>query len=288
MRVLIAVDRKEPERITHAAPWLERWAAKADLLYVAPAPPTPPPDVPGEAGVLLQQAWDRMYEEDRAEVSALLTLLPEKARGVATVRYGSPATEIVSEAEVYDVVVVGTHGRTGVEALWLGSVAEKVLRTCSKPVFVIRPGDLPAAPRVLLALDLDDAPERLIELAVPFVERLGGLLDLASADTLPVVLPVLADPGANILLSEHMRREEERREQQLGELVGKLPQAVRGNWRLVIGRPPVTAMVDLAPAYALLICGTHGRTGVTRMLMGSVAEKLVRAAPGPVLVLRPS
>jgi nucleotide-binding universal stress UspA family protein len=66
-----------------------------------------------------------------------------------------------------------------------------------------------------------------------------------------------------------------------------LPAAVRGNWRLVIGRPPVPARVDLAPAYAMLVCGTHGRTGVSRVLMGSVAERLVRAAPGPVLILRP-
>lgn len=287
MRVLIAIDRREPQLVSQAAPWLDRWATKADLLYVAPAPPIPPPDVPGEAGVLLQQAWDQMYEEDRAEVAGLLELLSDRVRGVATVRYGSPAAEIVSEAEVYDLVVVGTHGRTGLEALWLGSVAEKVLRTCSKPVFVLRPGELQAAPRVLLALDLDDAPERLIGLAVPYVQRLGGVLDLASADTLPVVLPVLADPGANILLSEHLRREEERREHQLGELVGNLPAAVRGNWRLVIGRRPVPAMLDLAPAYSLLVCGTHGRTGVSRMLMGSVAERLVRGAPGPVLILRP-
>lgn len=287
MRVLIAVDRREPERITHAAPWLERWAARADLLYVAPAPPSPPPDVPGEAGVLLQRAWDQMYEEDRAEVAALLRHLPERCRGVATVRYGSPATEIVAEAEVYDLVIVGTHGRTGLEAIWLGSVAEKVLRTCSKPVLVVRPGALPAAPRALLALDLDDHPERLITLAMPYVERIGGLLDLASADTLPVVLPVLADPGANILLSEHLRHEEDRREAQLKELLEHVPAPHRGAWRLVIGRPPVPAMVDLAPAYHLVMCGTHGRTGLTRWLMGSVAEQLVRAAPGPVLVVRP-
>ena len=287
MRVLVAIDRREPQGVSQAAPWLERWASKADLLYVAPAPPIPPPDVPGDAGVLLQHAWDQMYEEDRGEVARLLALLPERVRGVATVRYGSPAAEIVAEAEVYDLVVVGTHGRTGLEAVWLGSVAEKVLRTCSKPVFVFRPGELLAPPRVLLALDLDDAPERLIALAVPFVQRLGGVLDLASADTLPVVLPVLADPGANILLSEHVRREEERREQQLGELVAQLPAAVRGNWRLVIGRAPVPAMIDLAPAYAMLVCGTHGRTGVSRILMGSVAERLVRAAPVPVLILRP-
>ena len=81
----------------------------------------------------------RSEEQDaNFQLEAMALHIPEDRRGELLLRRGSPAEVIVKEAENYDMVIVSTKGRTGIQHMLLGSVAEKVVRLASKPVLVVR------------------------------------------------------------------------------------------------------------------------------------------------------
>jgi nucleotide-binding universal stress UspA family protein len=100
-----------------------------------------------EGGYVPQEVWDRMDASQRAQASQEMDRLVKQAvdAGVrattAIVAGGMPAREIVRAAEEAktDVLVLGTHGRTGVARLFLGSVAAAVVATASCPVLTVRP-----------------------------------------------------------------------------------------------------------------------------------------------------
>jgi len=140
-RILCAVDLSEPSRaaLRDAAQIARDCNAELTLLHVSkigkPMTGADPfvPDI------------DTVMREDREALEAELQPWREEAARIAdravtvTVVHGSPADEIVKFAgERFDLVVVATHGRTGVRRLVLGSVAEHVVRESSVPVLVVR------------------------------------------------------------------------------------------------------------------------------------------------------
>lgn len=140
MRALLAVDlRKEAESVVRgAADWVNRLGATVDLVYVDELRTSLPQVSDSHVRSVLQLEWERLTRDDEAALERLLSLLPAERRGAVHVTTGAPAAGIVALAPQYDVLVVSTHGRTGLAHFWLGSVAERVVRTCPKPVFVLR------------------------------------------------------------------------------------------------------------------------------------------------------
>lgn len=141
MRVLIAVDLKKGAELVldGAKPWVERLQATADLVYVdefRSAVYAPDPHVAS----LLQLEWDRMKAEDELALNTLLNRLPTALRGQVHLATGNAATTVSALADAYDAVIVSTHGRSGLSHFWLGSVAERIVRSCPKPVVVLRLG----------------------------------------------------------------------------------------------------------------------------------------------------
>jgi nucleotide-binding universal stress UspA family protein len=204
-----------------------------------------------------------------------------------------PCIDLAVRQEHVDLVVLTTHGRAGFERLWLGSVADQLLRHIETPVLVIRPADAhpPAVAagdyrHVLVALDGSERAERAIEPA----------LALAGDDSRLTFLRIVAPPAA--ITSPYLphaarisQTEMERRTEEATRYVED-----------VVARPPAgsvqlhaTVVVDYHPAHALLgwsreygvdliAVSTHGRGPVRRLLMGSVTDKIVRASTVPVLV----
>ena len=74
--------------------------------------------------------------------------------------------------------------------------------------------------------------------------------------------------------------------EQLGELMATVPTAIQGKKVLRRGPPAETVCEVSALGYELVVVSTHGRTGLSHILIGSVAERVVRRAPIPVLVVR--
>lgn len=142
MRVLLAVDLKKGAEavVDGAKPWIDQLQATVDLVYVdefrAATPYAPDPHV----NSLLQLEWERMKAEDEAALMALLERLAPERRGTFHLVTGAPAATVCALAGPYDAVLVSTHGRTGMAHFWMGSVAERIVRTCPVPVLVLRLG----------------------------------------------------------------------------------------------------------------------------------------------------
>lgn len=140
MRVLIAVDLADrPEQvIAEAAIWATRLGATADLAFADPVPLSALFTHDPTVAAIVAREQERLHTEHRARLASLVSLLPEPIRGAPHVLAGPAADALVSVAHEYDALLVGTHGRKGLAHLWLGSVAEQIVRRCPVPVIVLR------------------------------------------------------------------------------------------------------------------------------------------------------
>jgi len=215
-------------------------------------------------------------------------------RGLKQVRWAvwcdEPAaamTQAVARDGV-EMIAMATHGRGGLSRLLLGSVAEAVIRAAGVPVLLIRGQSAwkPWATRkIVVPLDGSEPSEDIL----PVVERLAGPRDLT------IVLFKVIDPLASSALSEASMRPDElmalRREDaerylaKVGEpLMGK---GLRVERAVRFGRAAETiAAVAGRERADLIAMATHGRSGLSRLLLGSVAAGVLRGAPVPVLLFK--
>lgn len=201
----------------------------------------------------------------------------------------SPPNAIVSYADDrdIDVIVAGTHGRRGLQRLLIGSVAEEVLRTASCPVLTVRGDEERAAGgsvrNILVPVDFSEASMEALRHAKELALTYGAQITLLHAVE-EVVYPSAYGieptnmPGPQVI---------DRVEQNLAELarteLGYEHVVVEAN----VGYAPST-ILDYANGHDidLVVIATHGRTGLERMLLGSVAERVVRRSPAPVFVVK--
>jgi nucleotide-binding universal stress UspA family protein len=287
MRVLIAIDLQHDVEhgVDTAAAWVARLGATADIAYA---------DTFRELGTWVQHPQtralmmteiQRLTEHDEAALARLLQRIPAANRGSAHLIDGRAVDAIPARAADYDLVVVGTHGRHGIPHLLLGSVAERIVRASPKPVLVVRgpppPGTMPA----LCAMDVRDSRvESMILQAVPWLEDLGATADLAFVE--PLGAP--PSPGELMFASTWMALNDARESAdtaRLEQLEGTLPEPLRGKTWFAEG-DVAAGLAEASADHALAILVTHGRTGIERWWLGSVAERFVRLAPCSVLVLR--
>jgi nucleotide-binding universal stress UspA family protein len=198
------------------------------------------------------------------------------------------------EQESVDLIIVTTHGRAGLERAWLGSVTDALIREADVPVLVIRPDEdgRGAEPRgssrhVLIALDGSERAERAIAPALALVAEDGGRATLLRVVAPPAAVTSPFLPHAVRLSQEEMEQRTAEAERYLEDVLGRVPP----------GSADVESVIvtDYHAAHALLAYArensadlialtTHGRGVVTRFVMGSVTDKIVRAADVPVLV----
>ncbi len=202
---------------------------------------------------------------------------------------GPAYAEIVRQAETgaFDLLVVGSHGGSGIERVLLGSVADKVVRYSHAPVLVARraraPGDvvvgsdLSEGARVALMAGVREAARRKRRLTV--VHALGYPAEMLALGYAPLVPPPTPVPGASAAQRQAMT---ERLERLLAE--------AKIEARVVIeeGDPAavITQLAETLPA-ELIVVGASGKTGLARVLLGSVATAVVHKSPCSTLVTRP-
>jgi len=199
------------------------------------------------------------------------------------VEEGSAVGEILKRAEAWwaDLVVVGGHGHSGLARI-LGSVAERVVRYAHCDVLVARASD--ARGWVLAATDLSDPSLPAITAGAAEARRRGARLEVVHAvgflDLETSYLVALSSPTLHA-----MRPERDLTGSVLAETVARAGVEAKC---VTLDNPPAAAIVREAEAIGaeLIVVGARGRTGVVRLSLGSVAEKVVRAAPCSVLVVR--
>ncbi|WP_428267033.1 universal stress protein [Haliangium sp.] len=244
------------------------------------------------------EAFRRSFQEDLAGRRSRLHELVESfsAQGVSAHArlVDGPTVDVIcqvaGEVEA-SLVVVGSHGRSGLRRMLLGSVAERVARLSPCSVLVARP---PATGsegfhRVLIPVDVNALAEVALDqgaaLAAPdaHIDLLHcWLLDEFPDGMLAPLAPGASHRAAAVVVSEHLRV----RGQELAQRVGGDGREV--GFHLCEGRATagIHSFMDENQPYDLVVVGTHGRTGMRRLLLGSVAESTVRYAPCSVLVAR--
>ena len=254
---------------------LHAW--QAPMLAMAGEPELP-------AGILRELA-------DDAERSLAAAVVEAKQLGATRVTSslvkGVPWDQIVETLRTdsaYELVVMGTHGRSGVTRFLLGSVAEKVVRHAPCSVLAVHEADPATAfRRVLCPVDFSESAHHAVDLAGRFVAP-GGDVTLLHVLELPLLREGEAS-GAELAVTLD-ERATGRLVAWAAELRAKVAVPVTTRTRLGSAGVQILAVLDEAPPFELVVIGSHGRTGLRRALLGSVAEKIVRHAPCAVLVAR--
>jgi nucleotide-binding universal stress UspA family protein len=298
-KILCPVDFSEFSRhaFDRAVGVARCYDAKISVLHVLPVHSAVPairfgPEGPGPFGLYA----------DRDHVLSELPRFLALEHGIETpidyhvVEGASPHKEIAAQASrlAADLVVIGTHGRSGIDRMLLGSVAEKVLRTSPVPVLTVPPHVPDVVPlgrdpfkRILYATDFSPGSRDAMRYAASLAEHAAAELTI-----IHVVEPLLVghDPivGSTFDVAAYHAALER-------DAITKLRALVRENARLgsdthdlvTKGKPYVEILRTAAERQIdLIVLGVHGRNALDRLVFGSTAEHIVRRASCPVLTVR--
>jgi nucleotide-binding universal stress UspA family protein len=264
--------------------------AALTLLHVATTAATVPamPEVESAAALELAAVAEDLEREVSSQLADRVTRV--RAAGIepgVELRSGHPDDAIVQVAEELhaDLLVIGTHGRTGITRFLLGSVAEHIVRRAHCHVLVARGEPVNGVfHRALVATDFSPGASDALRAAMALSE---GAVDVVHAWQYPVGtwgMHVLADRTAAMqTLREALIAGAE---QKGSELMQEFGQAGRELRFLIEQGPSANVVTELADrdGYDLIALGTHGYRGFRRFLLGSVAEAVVRHARCSVLV----
>ena len=294
-RILVPVDfSPDADQAVADAIEIARSAdAEIDLLHVWRTPIQA--GLP-EAGLVPIDAVDAIRKADEEKLNAQAASIRDQGvRCNAHLIDGIAWHEIVEAVASFhaDLIVVGTRGRTGLKHLVMGSVAERVTRHASCPVLTVkadasRGGIRPEV--VLVPTDFSPTARQALKLAEEVAAAMGpSRLILAHAYYVPVELEMLISSEGSADDGRLLGRISEAAAAELERILEDLQEAGMSVEYVARHGSPERVIADLATENQadLIVMGTHGRTGVSRMLMGSVAEYVVRVAPCPVLTVGP-
>ncbi len=295
MRVLVPLDGS---RLAEAAVPIARRLAEAcgaaiTLLHVIEE--SAPPSIHGEP---------HLAKKTEAE-AYLARVTSQLAAGGASVDHhvhevpvGDVARSIASHADEQesDIVVVSTHGAGGLRRGLFGSIAQRVLQLCRRPVLLVRTERAPAEhppfepATIMVTLDATAAAEEALPLASRLARALGAQLRLV------MVVPTLGTVGGErqphaALLPGTTRALLDARQEQaaayLGDLVDSLRAAGVPSVAEVRRGAPVKELAADAAEHGdgLVVAATHGRAGLQAIWFTSVATRLLKRTDAPILLI---
>ncbi len=243
-----------------------------------PAPPDFTEALQAAAAARLEEVCDRVRNAG-IEVSSDLRLgLPSQA-----------ILEAVKE-EKADLLVIGTRGLTGVSHLLLGSTAERVVQHATCPVLSVHPGDHERHRRIRTILVPTDFSRDAESATAAAMRLLGDDIEdarivLLNAYHLPFEYTAYGTIPTSV---DYTRDVEGAAEEKLAEIAGALAaDGLAVETRAIEGYPPDVIVAEAESSGADLIAmGTHGRTGLAHLFLGSTAERVVQHAACPVLTVR--
>jgi nucleotide-binding universal stress UspA family protein len=191
---------------------------------------------------------------------------------------------------------MATHGRGPASRFWLGSVADALIRTTTVPLLLLRPSEQPPPValtppfrHVMIPLDGSELAEQALEPAI----QIGRLMEV-DYTLLRVVKPVVAlDPNlgwpAMIGTNETLTRQEiDEAQAYLDRIALRLgKQGLKVRTRTVLHTHPAEAILQETRGADVIALAAHGHGGLRRLLLGSVADKVLRGGATPMLVCRP-
>lgn len=199
---------------------------------------------------------------------------------------GSPSQEITELARqsAADLIVLGTHGRTGLDRILFGSTAARVVSGAPCPVLTVRRKGARSDLRNILApVDFSDCSLDALEYAVQVAKQFD-----ASLTILHVMEPVSYGLDFTLNRAEEGHQLRKRLESRLSQLTEPLSAQGLTVQSVVRGDIPADSILEWGRTHRsdLIVMGTHGRRGISHVLAGSVAEAVLRRAPCPVLTVK--
>lgn len=283
-RILLASDFSDCAKLAETSARLlaKACAAKLEILHVLDLQPGMDPELPVNRLYLEQLR----KEADRQLAGALARAAADGLAAAGHQLPGLPGQRIADMARDgdADLVVLGTHGRTGLDRLLLGSTAEEVVKTAPCPVLTVR--STPAGPgirHILVPVDFSDYSLEALEYAVQVAKLFGAAVTL-----LHVLEP--SSYGLDFTLShaaeEHKVRE--RLERRLADFAALLTShGLTARHAMDAGAPGESIVAWAQDQQCdLIVMGTHGRRGLSHLVAGSVAQAVLRRAACPVLTMK--
>jgi nucleotide-binding universal stress UspA family protein len=290
-RILCPVDFSDTSQhaLDHAAAVAHWYEASLTLLFVFPNLPVM--DLPP---LVLEDA-------DRERLLVAMRQMTDRLSTRVAIDYRVQEApyihaEIVAQAAAIpaDLLVIGTHGRSGFQRLFLGSVTEKVIRKAACPTLVVPPRapDLAAdAPvefrRILCPVDFSESSLDAVALAITLAEEADARLTLLQVVELPRGLghePTAFELNVasvrEAVLVDARRRLHDLVPEQARTYCTVETAVVEGKAHVEIVRQATDHRCDL------VVMGVHGRGELDRLLFGSTTHQVIRAAACPVLVAR--
>lgn len=215
-------------------------------------------------------------------------------RVTVTVADGDVALAVcgVAEAQDADLIVMTTHGRSGLQRWIMGSVAERVIRTARRPVYLVRPGkEVPASgrpQRILVPLDGSELAEQALSPALNLIGGSDADLLLVQAVEVPELWGDEFVTPESVAMLPSVEEQEILAQDYLERTAEQLrSRGVNVAVTVQTGHPAtVIASVAANNAVDTVVMSTHGRSGLGRWVFGSIAEKVLRMVECPVLLVR--
>lgn len=284
--VVVAVDGSSVSTV--AARWAAREAAMRSIpLTVVHAVSTPAatfPPVPFPESLVTN-----LEDEGKKAIMHAVKVAEEAMpadRKVPIGRrlvYSTPASALLTMSDTAEMIVIGNSGRGVLARGLLGSVSSTVVRHANCPVAVVRDEGLPDSPDAPVVLGTDGSPasELATEIAFDEASRRGGDLvaihawsDAAIDEVFAIDWPVV-EGEAQRSLAESLAGWQER-----------YPDVTVH--RFIARDRAARHLIDKSETAQLVVVGSHGRGGLTRMLLGSVSNAVLHSARVPVIVARPA
>ena len=306
-RMLVPLDGSELAEVvfTYAKDFAGRLDIDIILLHVS---------TPSAKGFMpMQQAYikraaeivKRQAREVQQSTGVQPGSKPVKVRGELVVGY--PAEDILRYAEEneVDLILLATHGHSGLKRWSIGSVASKVLSATKTLVWLVRAG-IPEEtpydqwPSKTLLVPLDGS--ELAESVLPHVEVLAKQRGTEPVDVVllrvsrPPTMPSYYGPelsGVSLNWGEYMQREETRRKRAAEEYLAEVEKRLKDSnisvrSEVLAGRAN-DELVEYANKhpFSMVVMATHGRSGLSRLVYGSVAANLLQGVTSPIFVVKP-
>jgi len=292
-RILVPLDGSESAQL--ALPYAEKLAgrlgSRITFIYV------------------IESADDKQYQMHQLDLqkiveatkSGIEVYLDERGgkevKVDAVILTGNPAEEIVnySDKENIGLIVMSTHGRSGIKRWAMGSVADKVLRATAKPLALIRgrraePGASEKGMLNKILATLDGSKQS--EAVIPYVEELASKLK-TEVIVLQVVAPdyhiyTAGGPEYGVYSEQQIDSARAFARDYLERIVASLKEKGIAAMSHVMSGTATDEIIKFADAsdIGLVAMITHGRSGVSRWALGSVAERVLRAGNAPLLLIR--
>ncbi len=279
------------QALPYAVALAGQFGASITVVYVVPT--TLPAEL-SHIGVLLEEK--RLVAEARSAVDRFReNHIPPDLKVDTLVLAGGPYHQICEAAKTLeaDLIVTATHGHTGLKHFLLGSTAERIVRHAPCPVLAVRERwmeiKFPNEPtlnfkKILVPIDFSEVSRKALCYAASLARQFGGVTSVLHVIEPPPYpefgyahLPI---KGAKLKQAAENQLEALRNQPPLNSAVCATASVRNGNAVHEIVSEAEEQKADL------IILSTHGHTGLAHMLLGSTAEKVVRHAPCPVLVVR--